>query len=64
MNETTKRTQAHATFAVERTYPVPVATVWHALSDNAARDQWFTAGPSATGPVSAIAGVNGQAVPR
>ena len=44
MNETTKRTQAHATFAVERTYPVPVAAVWHALSDNAAREQWFTAG--------------------
>jgi uncharacterized protein YndB with AHSA1/START domain len=48
MNETTKRTQAHATFAVERTYPVPVAAVWHALSDNAARDQWFTAGDAFT----------------
>ena len=40
----TQRSQIHATFVIERTYPVPVATVWHALSDNDARDQWFTAG--------------------
>jgi len=30
----------------ERTYPVPVEAVWHALSDNDARDQWFSAGPA------------------
>jgi uncharacterized protein YndB with AHSA1/START domain len=45
MNETIERSQIHATFVVERTYPVPAETVWHALSDNDARDQWFTAGP-------------------
>lgn len=44
MNETIKRSQAHATFVIERTYPVPAEAVWHALSDNDARDQWFGAG--------------------
>ena len=44
MNETTERSQTHATFVIERTYPVPVEAVWHALSDNDARDQWFGAG--------------------
>ena len=38
MKEATKHSQAHATFVIERTYPVPVAVVWHALSDGAARD--------------------------
>jgi uncharacterized protein YndB with AHSA1/START domain len=42
MNDTTERSQTHATFVVERTYPVPVGAVWHALSDNGARDQWFS----------------------
>ena len=46
MNDTTERSQTHATFVVERTYPVPVAEVWHALSDNDARDQWFGGGPA------------------
>src|SRR6266576_3412765 len=46
MNETTERSQTHATFVIERTYPVPVEAVWHALSDNDARDQWFSAGPA------------------
>ena len=40
----TERSQIHATFVIERTYPVPVGAVWHALSDNDARDQWFGAG--------------------
>ncbi len=44
MNETIERSQVHATFVIERTYPVPAETVWHALSDNDARDQWFGAG--------------------
>lgn len=39
-----ERSQIHATFVIERTYPVPVAAVWHALSDSHARDQWLTAG--------------------
>ncbi len=46
MNDTIERSQTHATFVVERTYPVPVAEVWHALSDNDARDQWFGGGPT------------------
>jgi uncharacterized protein YndB with AHSA1/START domain len=46
MNDTTNRSQTHATFVIERTYPVPVADVWHALSDNDARDQWFGGGPT------------------
>ena len=44
MNDTIERSQAHATFVIERTYPAPVEAVWHALSDNDARDQWFGAG--------------------
>jgi uncharacterized protein YndB with AHSA1/START domain len=44
MNDTIERSQIHATFVIERTYPVPVELVWHALSDNDARDQWFSAG--------------------
>jgi uncharacterized protein YndB with AHSA1/START domain len=39
-----QRSQTHATFVVERTYPVPVERVWHALSDTAARDAWFGGG--------------------
>ena len=44
MNDTIERSQAHATFVIERTYPAPVEAVWRALSDNDARDQWFSAG--------------------
>jgi uncharacterized protein YndB with AHSA1/START domain len=44
MNHTTERSQVHATFVIERTYSAPVEAVWHALSDNDARDQWFNAG--------------------
>ena len=44
MSDTIERSQTHATFVVERTYPVPLAEVWHALSDNDARDQWFGGG--------------------
>jgi uncharacterized protein YndB with AHSA1/START domain len=45
MSDTIERSQIHGTFVVERNYPVPVTSVWHALSDNAARDAWFSAGP-------------------
>lgn len=45
MNTTMERSQAHATFVIEREYDAPVAKVWQALSDNDARDQWFSAGP-------------------
>lgn len=44
MNDTIERSQTHATFVIERTFPVPVAEVWHALSDNDARDHWFGGG--------------------
>ena len=45
MTNIIERSQTHATFVVERSYPVPVSSVWHALSDNDARDQWFGGGP-------------------
>jgi uncharacterized protein YndB with AHSA1/START domain len=45
MSTTIERSQTHATFVLERTYPVAVDAVWHALSDTAARDQWFGGGP-------------------
>ena len=44
-SSTIERSQTHATFVLERTYPVAVQAVWHALSDNAARDQWFGGAP-------------------
>jgi|SRR6516162_7391353 len=48
MSDTMERSQTHATFVIERGYPVPVERVWHALSDNSARDQWFGGGPDFT----------------
>jgi len=45
MSDIIERSQTHATFVLERTYPSPVSAVWHALSDNDARDQWFGGGP-------------------
>jgi uncharacterized protein YndB with AHSA1/START domain len=39
-----QRSQTHATFVIERTFAFPVAAVWHALSDNSARDAWFGGG--------------------
>ena len=44
MSEIIDRSQTHATFVIERSYPVPVSEVWHALSDNEARDGWFGGG--------------------
>ena len=46
MSDTLEHSQVHATFVIERTYAVPVERVWHALSDNDARDQWFGGGPA------------------
>ncbi|GIH03953.1 hypothetical protein Rhe02_20200 [Rhizocola hellebori] len=46
MNDITERSQTHATFVVERTFHAPLDAVWHALSDNDARDQWFGGGPA------------------
>jgi uncharacterized protein YndB with AHSA1/START domain len=40
----TQHTQVHHTFVIERTYPVPVAAVWHAMTDTQARDAWFGGG--------------------
>jgi uncharacterized protein YndB with AHSA1/START domain len=44
LDKTVQCSQVHATFVIERTYPVGVGAVWYALSDNAARDQWFGGG--------------------
>ena len=41
---TTERSQTHATFVIERDYPVPAEKVWHALTDDQARRQWFGGG--------------------
>ncbi|MDM7830666.1 SRPBCC family protein [Cellulomonas edaphi] len=43
MTTLTDRFTQHATFVVERTYPVPVERVWAAHADNAQRVQWFGA---------------------
>ena len=48
MTGTIERSQVHATFVVERTYDAAVTRVWAALSENDARDQWFTGGPEFT----------------
>jgi uncharacterized protein YndB with AHSA1/START domain len=45
MSDIIERSQTHATFVIERSYPAPVSAVWQALSDNDARDNWFGGGP-------------------
>jgi uncharacterized protein YndB with AHSA1/START domain len=42
--ETGVRSVVHATFHLERSYDAPVARVWQALTDEAAKQKWF-AGP-------------------
>jgi uncharacterized protein YndB with AHSA1/START domain len=37
----TQRTQTHATFVLEREYPVPVDRVWEAFADAEIKHQWF-----------------------
>lgn len=37
----TPRSAAHHTFSIERTYPHPVAKVWHAFADAEAHFGWF-----------------------
>jgi len=37
-------TEAHATFTLERHYPVPVAQVWSAFADADVKRQWFGGG--------------------
>lgn len=37
----TPRSQTHATFVLERVYPVPVERVWEAFSDLEIKRQWF-----------------------
>lgn len=44
MSDTIERSQTHATFVIERSFAAPIERVWHALSDNAARDAWFGGG--------------------
>jgi uncharacterized protein YndB with AHSA1/START domain len=39
------RTVAHGTFTLERTYAAPVARLWAALTDLAAKKRWFTGPP-------------------
>jgi uncharacterized protein YndB with AHSA1/START domain len=44
MTNTAERSETHATFVIERRYPVAPSRVWHALSDNDARAEWFGGG--------------------
>ncbi len=44
MSDTIQRSQTHATFVIERDYPVPAEKVWHGLTDEHARRQWFGGG--------------------
>ena len=39
------RSVVHATFHLERTYDAPVARVWRALTDQAAKSKWFGGSP-------------------
>ena len=39
------RNVTHATFTLERSYPVPPARVFAAWADPAAKARWFTPGP-------------------
>ncbi len=40
-SDTGVRSVVHATFHLERTYEAPVARVWRALTDEAAKQKWF-----------------------
>lgn len=40
----TTHTETHATFTLERHYPVPVAKVWSAFADAEVKAQWFGGG--------------------
>ncbi|HTX23708.1 MAG TPA: SRPBCC family protein [Steroidobacteraceae bacterium] len=42
------RSVVHATFCIERTYPVSPAQVFEALTDPAAKAKWFTGGDGYT----------------
>jgi uncharacterized protein YndB with AHSA1/START domain len=42
---TVARSVVHATFHLERSYPAPVARVWAALTDEAAKSKWFGGTP-------------------
>jgi uncharacterized protein YndB with AHSA1/START domain len=44
-SDTGARSVVHATFRLERTYEAPVARVWRALTDEAAKQKWFTGTP-------------------
>ena len=41
MTQTAERSEVHATFTLERTYPVPVERVWTAFADLEAKRAWF-----------------------
>src|SRR5690348_13423502 len=43
--ETGARSVVHATFSLQRTYEAPVARVWKALTDEAAKQKWFAGTP-------------------
>jgi uncharacterized protein YndB with AHSA1/START domain len=43
--EAATRTVAHGTFHLERSYDAPVARVWKALTDVAAKAKWFSGEP-------------------
>src|SRR5271165_1130312 len=43
--ETSVRSVVHATFHLKRSYDAPVARVWKALTDEAAKQRWFS-GPA------------------
>jgi uncharacterized protein YndB with AHSA1/START domain len=43
--ETDVRSVVHATFHLQRTYDAPVARVWRALTDEAAKQKWFGGPP-------------------
>ena len=44
-SETGVRSVLHATFHLERSYDAPVARVWRALTDEAAKQKWFGGTP-------------------
>jgi uncharacterized protein YndB with AHSA1/START domain len=43
--EATRRSVAHGTFHLQRTYEVPVARLWSALTEPAAKARWFAGTP-------------------
>jgi uncharacterized protein YndB with AHSA1/START domain len=62
MSTTTRRTQTHATFVIERDYAAPVDRVWAAFADAEVKRQWFGADEATDPEIAEDFRVGGTAI--